>query len=398
MFMHRNALDQSSQRIEKCNSILNGWSTSEYLLYDERQVNLAKETVLNELSRLNSLISMNCKSIDSTVIQTLHNLNSDKFDETKPELGKLNNKLAMIIKNKDESIRDSTVQAVYDFLKGYFLKNKNLRLTYKEQVFKNSTEILDLVKIIGGAVEQGSEQNHFKDKLEKAYPVIQETFLLSIDIMNEHLSSAGDLKMRLSGIGESERNGIERIAEDLLKVIKSVTDFDSLVYGMLLMDLNFLSSLMAKSLNFANRQLLECAATASRQSIEAASAFFYLQLAREGTQTIPDIIGDFIKEFQKYMRDLLVQNISKYLIEEDEEDLQSGRGNGTTEFAEGIVAVNSKKVNNCIGLAIDKVNMYIEEIANGKHANSITFNVYTKTYSDVMLKLGRKLALLEDYK
>lgn len=398
MFMHRNALDQSSQRIEKCNSILNGWSTSEYLLYDERQVNLAKETVLNELSRLNSLISMNCKSIDSTVIQTLHNLNSDKFDETKPELGKLNNKLAMIIKNKDESIRDSTVQAVYDFLKGYFLKNKNLRLTYKEQVFKNSTEILDLVKIIGGAVEQGSEQNHFKDKLEKAYPVIQETFLLSIDIMNEHLSSAGDLKMRLSGIGESERNGIERIAEDLLKVIKSVTDFDSLVYGMLLMDLNFLSSLMAKSLNFANRQLLDCAATASRQSIEAASAFFYLQLAREGTQTIPDIIGDFIKEFQKYMRDLLVQNISKYLIEEDEEDLQSGRGNGTTEFAEGIVAVNSKKVNNCIGLAIDKVNMYIEEIANGKHANSITFNVYTKTYSDVMLKLGRKLALLEDYK
>jgi hypothetical protein len=396
--MHRSALDQSSQRIEKCNSILNGWSSSEYLLFDERQVSLAKETVLSELSRLNSLISTNCRSIDTTVVQILHNLNSDKFDEIKPELGKMNSSLSMILKNRDQTARDTSVQTIYEFLKGYFLKNKNLRLTYKEQVFKNSTEILDLVKIIGGAIEQGSEQNHFKDKLEKAYPIIQETMLLSLDILNDHLSSSGDLKMRISGIGQTERNSIESITTDLLKLIRSVTDFDSLVYGMLLMDLNFLSSLITKSLCFANRQLLECANTASRQSIEAANAFFYIQLAREGTQTIPDIIADFIRAFQGFMKSLLIKNVSNYLIDEEEEDIQSNKGTGTVDPFESIVCLNSKQVNSCIDLAIDKVNMYIEEIANGKHANSITFNVYSKTYSDVMLKLSRKLALLEDYK
>lgn len=393
---HDEILIQNNQQAEHCKSLIKSWNSSDILYFDERQVELAKEQTLSQLGRLNSLITYNDKVIDQKIGGILNNLNSDKFEEMKPDLGKLMGNLMNTSKERNQNSRDSTVQLVYDFLKTNFLKNKALRNTYRDKVFKNNAEVLELVHIIKGSLEETQDPNHFKDKLQKAFPIMQELLLLSLDLLNGHLSTANNINLKLSGVGE-QFQPTEDIVETLAKMIREVTEFDSAVYGMIIMDANFSSALIAKSLQNSNRVLFETVNQASRQSIEAANAYFYLQLAREGANSLPQSISDFIQQFQQYMHQLLVDNLNYYLVLTDDDVMSRGL-NIHADPLESIVKVNSKKVSNCLDIAIDRINFYFEELTNGKYASTITFSVFNRTYSEVMLKLGPKMSLVEDYK
>lgn len=392
---HAKAIEQARQRSEVVKRLTEGLGGNEFLLYDKRQVDLSRETMVSELSRVNSLMAMNCSTIDHLVIRILHNLNSDKFDEVKPELGKLNGTILSILREKNQAARDNTVQTLYEYLKGNFAKNRNLRLTYKEQVFKNSQEILDLAKLVAGAFEQEQDSNIFKEKLIKTEAVVHETLLNCIDILNDLLTRANDLKLRIAGIGIEERNKLEVITTDLVALVRSVGEFDSAVYGMIIMDLNFFAAMVAKSLTFVNRELLDCSVIASKQSVEASNAFFYLELTRTGGETLPDAIADFLKELQTSLHGRVQQNINRYLVADDDTD---NANDMLEDLLEKIVKKNYSETMACIEAALAKVNIFLEEISSGRHLNPIKFSVFGKTFTEIMSKIGHRLASIEDYR
>lgn len=351
--------------------------------------------MVSQIGRINSLITFNDRIMDQMITSILQNLNSDKFDETKPDLGKLMGNLMAFNKDRNHTSRENTIDLLYDYLKSNFLKHKTLRSTYRERVFKNNSEILELTHIIKGSLEDRNDSNHYKDKLEKAFPIMQELLLLSLDMLNGHLAVANNLNMRVAGIGDQMADS--NMVQILAKTIREVTEFDSAVYGMMIMDANFASALIAKSLQCSNRKLFETVNVASRQSIEAANSYFYLQLAKEGSETLPEAIDDFLKKFQQFMQVVLIDNLNLYLLAQEDDVMSKGITNLDDPF-ESTMKANSKRVNECIDLAVDRINLYIEEVANGKYSNTITFNVFNRTYSEVMLKLGPKLSSFEDYK
>jgi hypothetical protein len=393
---HQRAATENQGLLKWNQELIDSLAKTDLIVFDQRRVHYAKDSVSQMLERINSAVFQNNRDIDDFIIQIMFNLNTDKVDSLKNDTNNIISSIRTLNSDKvSHNKRDGTLQSLYDFFKRMLKSTYGVRNTYRDSVLGNEAELIDMNTLMSAEPNENTQNNPYFAKIEAVKIKIQQMMEVSIEKINACKARINSLKMMNSHIGEGASASKEQIEKAYQEIINEMINLDSSFYGMVLMDVNLFFSLIGKSYQFMNRKMQEALHSCCASYIEAENSSLYYKLIHEGDEQIPYIIDVFLSKFKPYMSQLHQENVDKYLLPNFDDE--------TAEITEDeacrtIVVKNQKTACRAINLAVDALNLFLEEINNGRNKNEINYNIFNRDYPHLMLRLSPKLGQMEEYK
>lgn len=127
----------------------------------------------------------------------------------------------------------------------------------------------------------------------------------------------------------------------------------------------------------------------------AENSAVYYNLMIQGASDIPLAIDSFLMRFRPYMARLHQENVDRYLLSNfDSDTAETNQG----EAFRNVIGHNHKQVTKSIELAVDNLNIFLEEVNNGRNKNNINYTIFNREYPQIMLRMSSKLSIMEEYK
>lgn len=393
---HRRAASDNVGLLQWNQQLIDSLAKTELVVFDQKRVRYAKDSVSQMLERINSSVYQNNRDIDDVIIQVLFNLNTEKVDSLRGETEKVVATIKSINSDKNcYTKRETSLQILYDFFKRMLKSTSSLRVTYRESVLSNETDVIDMNILMSAEPNEKNQNNPYFAKIEAVTLKIQQMVEVALEKVNSCKSRINSLKIMNSAIGEGAFSNKDEVEKTYNEIINDMVNLDSSFYGMILMDINLFFTLIGKSYQFMNRKMQEALHSCCASYIEAENSALYYKLIHEGDEQIPYLIDVFLSKFKPYMAQLHQENVDRYLLPNFDDE--------TAEITEDeawrtIVVKNQKIACRAINLSVDVLNLFLEEINNGRNRNEINYNIFNRDYPHLMLRLSPKLGQMEEFK
>jgi hypothetical protein len=392
---HHRTHEDINNLVQWKQDLIDSLSKSDYIIFDAKRVKYAKDSVNKMLERLNSAIGQNDRDIDDIIIKIVFNLNTDKVDSLKAETNELLKMIDGMNKKTYQNKRDETLQTLYDFFKRMLKSTHNLRSTYRTSVLANEADLIDPTTLISADLTTESLENPYFSKIEAVKIKMQQLMEVAIEKINAVKAKINGLKVMYNSIGEGAYSTKEQRDKSFQDIIQDMINIDSTFYGLIVMDVSLFHTLLGKSFQFMNRKLVDAVHSTAHGFIEAENSSLYYRLIHQGDEEVPLLIDMFLSRYKSYMAHLHQENVDRYLISNFDDE--------TAEISEeetwrNVVVPNSKSVCRAINLAVDMLNVFLEEVNSGRNRNGINYNIFNKDYPHFMLRLSPKLGHMEEFK
>lgn len=359
--------------------------------FDQRKVSLTKDTINRMLERLSSSITQGCREIDELVVRSLNKLWSDQDDSLKEQTSKILRAVEKEEATQNSTKRDDILQILYDHYKDVLKTSVSLRQTVRNSTVLNQVALVDANMLRAENISSYSD-NPYLAKIQqikdKMFAVLDEV-VESITVTKAELNK---MKAKLSKIGDYQSEGPEQTHQTFKTIVESIKEIHMTIYSVLFTDVGLFYSLLCKSYQYANRKVFAEMQIAVQNYIEAENSSLYLQLIQQGTTDLPIAIDNFLNRFRFHLTNLHKLNVDGYLT------VQFYEGDAEIMALKSVVRRNYKAACKVIDFAVDKINLYLEEVKNGRSRNGINYSIYNREYHQLILLLSPKIASLEEYK
>jgi len=391
---HDRIIAQNEGLIGLFAEIVGKMANTEQYEFDARRVAHAKETISKMLERVSSAITENYKQIDDLIIRVLFNLNSDKVDAMKEDTNKVLKTVEEIDARNAQTKRDDVLQGLYEFFKGLLKATHQLRSTYRTSVLAGEIDLIEPSSLTSNALV-AYQDNPYSSKIQSIKNKIIQLIEVTVEKIITLRANINSLKMMNSGIAQGAYATNQEISKLFQQIIEDTVNLDSSFYSLILMDVSLLYSLIGKSYHFENRKLFSTIKLAAGSYLEAENSALYLKLINNGSIELPSMIEQFLLKYRVFLAKLHKQNVDKYLLPQFEAE--------TSEMSEDeayrtVVGRNQKVACKAIDLAVDNLNVFLEELNSGRNRNGINYTLFNREYPIMMYNLSPKLALMEEYK
>lgn len=392
---HERTAKEVNHLIKWKSDLIDSMANSDLIVFDQKRVGYAKDSVNQMLERLNSAIGQNSRDIDDIIIKILFNMNTEKVENLKAETNELLKVIEGMNKKSHQSKREESLQTLYDFFKRMLKSSHSIRNTYRTSVFSNEADLIDMQTLLNAEMTKDEQENPYISKLEAVKFKMLQLMEVAIEKINSVKAKLNSLKIMYSQIAEGAYKSKEDVDKAYQDIINEMMNLDSSFYGLIVMDISLFHTLLAKSYQFMNRQLHDAVKSTASGYIEAENSALYYKLINQGDQDLPLLIDMFLGKFQKHMGEMHQENVDKYLLPNFDDE--------TAEITEeeawrSVVAVNHKKVCRPVNLSVDILNVFLEEVNSGKNRNGINYNIFNRDYAHLMLRLSPKLGQMEEFK
>ena len=393
---HQRAANENAGLLRWNQELIDSLAKTELIVFDQKRVGYAKDSVSQMLERINSYVFQNYRDIDDVIIHILFNLNTDKVDSLKNETNKIVSDIKVLNSDKiANNKREGSLQSLYEFFKRMLKSTFSLRATYRDSVLGNEADLIDTMTLLGAEPNEKSQNDPYFAKVDAVKNKIVQMMEVAIEKINASKARINSLKIMNSQIGEGGYASKEQIEKTYQEIVNEMINLDSSFYGMILMDLNLFYTLIGKSYQFMNRKMQEALHSCCASYIEAENSSLYYKLIHQGDEQIPYLIDVFLSKYKAYMAQLHQENVDKFLLPNFDEEIAEI----TEEEAwRTVVVKNQKTACRAVNLAVDVLNLFLEEINNGRNRNEINYNIFNRDYPQLMLRLSPKLGQMEEFK
>ena len=391
---HEKSIKDCDGLVSLFHEIVGKMANSEQYEFDTRRVSHAKETISKMLERICSAISQNYRDIDDIVIRIVFNLSSEKVDAMKEDIGKVFRAVEEIDTKSALTKRDDTIQTLYEFFKGLLRATHQLRATYRNTVLANEMELIEPTSLTANALV-AYQDNPYASKITSVRGKVTQLMEVTIEKINSLRANVNTLKMMNAGIAQGAYATGEEINKTFQQIIEDTLNLDSSFYSLILMDVSLLYTLLAKSYQFINRKLFSTIQVAAGSYLEAENSTLYLRLMNCGATDLPNMVDSFLQKYRANLAALHKQNVDQYLLPSF--DNETSEMNEEEAFR-SVVGRNQKVACKSVDLAVDALNLYLEELNNGRNRNGINYTLFNREYPQMMYHLSPKLSLMEEYK